>query len=92
MTIECCGNELKTNFCPMCGKRRGKPIDGLRAHITTTVAALITSVATTKRDIANAESDKSKEFLLRRLEKQVRSRDKWQSWLEVLSDRSGTND
>lgn len=84
MSVECCGKQWGTNFCPTCGKMLSanghKPalLAFLRGHEKT---------AQTKFELREqqiAEGHARSDFFARQLPRLTALRDKWKSWADYV--------
>lgn len=84
--MRCCGEEVETPFCPMCGSTgvKGHGIDGLLHYLKSNLKSSKRYEARTikwAKDATGVASDSHKE---QRLQKRRRVVLKWESWLGAL--------
>ncbi len=85
--MNCCGREVKTPFCPHCGKEcNSHPLSGLLVHVQGRVNHFRKATERWKKVVEN--NDKPDGYLIEKqrgfLEKNQRLLDRWQLWLDAL--------
>ena len=86
----CCGEDVKTPFCPSCGKKNPSvfPLQELLAHVRSQCGAKLTMFKINKRKEERGEG----EYWGYRAKGDMKKHERWKRWMEALEKVIGESD